>query len=129
MAHFIQLLGHRKTKTSKMLPPVAAVLPVEKLNETLVKWGLLPCCRFSGPLSINMTFLAIFDQLSLRPSGLKGRSPLRGANPFLRHSVRVCGQIRIRLRLRRAVIFVAKVAFGIQTSLVIPVKTDKLMPC
>jgi hypothetical protein len=24
-------------KTSKMLPPVAAVLPVEKLNETLVK--------------------------------------------------------------------------------------------
>ena len=28
-----------------MLPPVAAVLPPEKLNETLVKSGLLPCCR------------------------------------------------------------------------------------
>jgi hypothetical protein len=42
-----------------MLPPVAAVLPVEKLNETLVKLGLLPCCRFSRLLSINMTFLAI----------------------------------------------------------------------
>jgi hypothetical protein len=27
------------------------------------------------------------------------------------------------------VIFVAKIAFGIQTSLVIPLKTDKLMPC
>jgi hypothetical protein len=37
MAIFIQLLWRRKTKTSKMLPPVAAVLPVEKLNETLVK--------------------------------------------------------------------------------------------
>jgi hypothetical protein len=46
------------TKTSKMLPPVAAVLPVEKLNETLVKQGLLPCCRFSGPLSINPALLA-----------------------------------------------------------------------
>jgi hypothetical protein len=67
-----------------VLPPVAAVLPAEKLNETLVKQGLLPCCRFSGPLSINMTFLAIFDHLSLRPSGLKGRSALRGANPFHR---------------------------------------------
>ena len=32
-----------------MLPTVAAVLPAEKLNETLVKWALLPCCRFSGP--------------------------------------------------------------------------------
>jgi uncharacterized protein involved in response to NO len=49
----LQLLRRRKTKTSKMLPPVAAVLPAEKLNETLVKQGLLPCCRFSGPLSIN----------------------------------------------------------------------------
>jgi hypothetical protein len=46
------------TKTSKMLPPVAAVLPAEKGNETLVKWGLLPCCRFSRPLSINPVFLA-----------------------------------------------------------------------
>jgi hypothetical protein len=27
-----------------------------------------------------MTFLAIFDHLSLRPSGLKGRSPLRRAS-------------------------------------------------
>jgi hypothetical protein len=27
-----------------------------------------------------MTFLAIFDHLSLRPSGLKGRSPLRMTN-------------------------------------------------
>jgi len=42
-----------------MLPPVAAVLPAEKLNKTLVKQGLLPCCRFSGPLSINLPFLAI----------------------------------------------------------------------
>jgi len=33
------------TKTSYMLPTVAAVLPAEKLNETLVKYGLLPCCR------------------------------------------------------------------------------------
>jgi hypothetical protein len=37
MAHFIQFLGRRMTKTSKMLPTVAAVLPAEKLNETLVK--------------------------------------------------------------------------------------------
>jgi hypothetical protein len=37
MAHFIQFLRRRMTKTSNMLPPVAAVLPVEKLNETLVK--------------------------------------------------------------------------------------------
>jgi hypothetical protein len=29
----------------KGLPAVAAVLPAEKLKETLVKWGLLPCCR------------------------------------------------------------------------------------
>jgi hypothetical protein len=64
-----------------MLPPVAAVLPVEKLNETLVKSGF---CRFSGPLSANRTFLAIFDHSSLRPSGLKERSPLRGANPLQR---------------------------------------------
>jgi hypothetical protein len=42
-----------------MLPVVAAVLPAEKLNKTLVKWGLLPCCRFSGLLSINLSFLAI----------------------------------------------------------------------
>jgi hypothetical protein len=28
-----------------VLPTVAAVLPAEKLNETLVKYGLLPCCR------------------------------------------------------------------------------------
>ena len=45
------------TKSSNMLPPVAAVLPAEKLNETLVKWGLLPCCRFSRPLSINLALL------------------------------------------------------------------------
>jgi len=82
--------GRQRAKTSKMLPPVAAVLPAEKGNETLVKWGLLPCCRFSGPLSINMTFVAIFDHLSLRPSGLKGRSPLRGANPFHRKQRRTC---------------------------------------
>jgi hypothetical protein len=37
MAIFIQLLRRRMTKTSKMLPTVAAVLPAEKLNETLVK--------------------------------------------------------------------------------------------
>jgi hypothetical protein len=37
MAHFIQLLRRRMTKTSNMLPAVAAVLPAEKLNETLVK--------------------------------------------------------------------------------------------
>jgi hypothetical protein len=53
------------TKTSKMLPTVAAVLPAEKLNETLVKWGLLPCCRFSGPLSINLAFLAILSGKSV----------------------------------------------------------------
>jgi hypothetical protein len=41
-----------------LLPPVAAVLPAEKGNETLVKWGLLPCCRFSGLLSINRAFPA-----------------------------------------------------------------------
>ena len=58
MAIFIQLLRRRMTKTSKMLPPVAAVLPAKKGNETLVKWGLLPCCRFSGPLSIHLAFLA-----------------------------------------------------------------------
>jgi hypothetical protein len=45
-------------KGAKMLPTVAAVLPAEKGNETLVKWGLLPCCRFSGPLSINRAFPA-----------------------------------------------------------------------
>jgi hypothetical protein len=33
-----------------MLPPVAAVLPAEKGNETPVKSGLLPCCRFFGPV-------------------------------------------------------------------------------
>jgi hypothetical protein len=37
MVIFIQLLRHRETKSSNMLPPVAAVLPAEKLNETLVK--------------------------------------------------------------------------------------------
>jgi hypothetical protein len=37
MAHFIQLLRRRMTKSSNMLPAVAAVLPAEKLNETLVK--------------------------------------------------------------------------------------------
>jgi hypothetical protein len=37
MAIFMQLLRRRMTKRSNMLPPVAAVLPVEKLNETLVK--------------------------------------------------------------------------------------------
>jgi hypothetical protein len=42
MAIFIQLLRRRKTKSSNMLPPVAAVLPAEKGNETLVKWALLP---------------------------------------------------------------------------------------
>src|SRR5208282_5299376 len=71
-----------------MLPTVAAVLPAEKGNETLVKWGLLPCCRFSGPLSINMTFLAIFDHLSLRPSGLKGRSRHALAAVKLSHEMR-----------------------------------------
>jgi hypothetical protein len=65
MAHFIQLLRRRMTKTSKMLPTVAAVLPAEKLNETLVKWGLLPCCRFSRPLSINLAFLAILPGKSV----------------------------------------------------------------
>jgi hypothetical protein len=34
-----------------LLPTVADVLPAEKGNETLVKLGLLPCCRFSGPAS------------------------------------------------------------------------------
>jgi hypothetical protein len=70
MAIFIQLLRHRKTKTSKMLPPVAAVLPAEKGNETLVKWGLLPCCRFSGPLSINLALPAILGGKCRLDSGL-----------------------------------------------------------
>ena len=48
MAIFIQLMRRRMTKTDNMLPAVAAVLPAENGNETLVKWGLLPCCRFSG---------------------------------------------------------------------------------
>ena len=86
------------TKTSNMLPTVAAVLPAEKGNETPVKWGLLPCCRFSGPLSINMTFLEIVDHLSLRPSGLKGRFPLHGQirstenseEPGFRPAHRIC---------------------------------------
>jgi hypothetical protein len=37
MAKFIQLLRHQETKSRNMLPPVAAVLPVEKGNETPVK--------------------------------------------------------------------------------------------
>jgi hypothetical protein len=76
MAHFIQFLRRRMTKTSKMLPTVAAVLPVEKLNETLVKWGLLPCCRFSGPLSINHAFLPSFsaNHQNGMPADLRGRN-------------------------------------------------------
>jgi hypothetical protein len=54
-------------KTINMLPPVAAVLPAKKGNETLVKWGLLPCCRFSGLLSINLAF----------PASLGGESVVR----------------------------------------------------
>jgi hypothetical protein len=70
MAVFIQPLWRRKMKTSSMLPPVAAVLPAEKGNETLVKWDLLPCCRFSY---LNLAFLARFTGLS-RPSRFPGVS-------------------------------------------------------
>jgi len=65
-----------------MLPPVAAVLPAEKLNETLVKQGLLPCCRFSGPLSIKLPFLAIIVILILIPDLESFRFLLSGFASF-----------------------------------------------
>ena len=43
-----------------MLPPVASVLPVEKLNETLVRYGLLPCCHFPELYLSIVPFLPFF---------------------------------------------------------------------
>ena len=39
------IYSSENSEDPKVLPIVAAVLPAEKLNETLVKQGLLPCCR------------------------------------------------------------------------------------
>jgi len=89
MAIFIQLLWRRKTKTSNMLPPVAAVLPAEKGDETLVKWGLLPCCRFSGPLSINLAFYRAFPA---RPVPWGFRNFHTFPNDFSAESLALMGQ-------------------------------------
>jgi hypothetical protein len=81
-------------KTSKMLPPVAAVLPAEKGNETLEKWGLLPCCRFSGPLSVHLAFLVILCGFgSLRLCVEVGKSAISAppARPIVvNHSLTTC---------------------------------------